>query len=764
MDVYRTTENSKTVESFMELRPYGGTVPEEQMGILEMLKEGYISIKGRQVELFHAYLMDNLSKRFDTYLYVPSDEVKKSQDFGCFAHRGYDFVVAMTLYLELQLGVHVYLNLLASYKFPEEDIDAIRRYYGISDEIELKTGMILMLFDYADVIEKVASVYNAKTEVELYENVGAYKPDEISDRKKVISPGFYSFPLKYDYIEYLRYMVSATCFNRDMMYFQANCAFPQCDFIKYMYGLESIVELFEEKIEEREIKPPDIKDINMLKEFGNVDFNMEKHIQTRMDIYHTTVFWMMDELNGAVNHMKPSQFNYKDFVEINEDEYTIKDGMRIVNPARKSTRIHSVRKLRMELYNLINGNFFTLMVGDEPGSQKNFHMIGKYPILPWLSSGKEKTVHTRPFDRVARPDEDLYSYEIKKRQDFLTLEYRLTGIPVNYVAEYLNPEVFYNWKEKNELLEQTRIQNEELKNVNDKLKRHIELNQELVRNLSHSSANYLNADKLAKTGIELNKADVGNPGPEKLHLEGLSLILQSEQEMYLSRQLNSLVWRCSADVESLAVQIRSGLSKDEGFDITSPVEFALKTVIARVLFRENDRRSEFICSKMNKTDEEITQMKSSFMLDILACNDSGNGKVIEWWNQNIGEFTISESDVWSKIKVLKDKAFYDLITEIVTEQIMNALSHGAFTAGIALELGQAEEFKGRPRWVYINCINKCGNAYTGGRGVGVSTLNETVLLLNSNKRGIDINTDDEMFESKVWLLASYLKIIKSGEV
>lgn len=766
MGVYHTAENSDTRKHFMRLRPYGGDIPKAQMDIITLLKYKYICVEGRQVELFHAYLMDNLRRRFDKYCYIPTNVSGEGQKFGSFAHRGYDFALAITLYMELQLGVHVYLNLLHLYKFPKEDVEACRNYFCIDDDIELNTGMIVMLFNYAEIIEDVATRYNAEREVEMYNSAGAYTKEEYPDRKKMIKQEFYKFPLQFDYIRYLRCMVSAICFNRDMMYFQANASFPQCDFIKYMYGLECVTELFEEKIEEREIVPPEVTDVDMLKKFEEADIhlNTEKHIQTRLDIYHTAVFWWMDEFNGVVNHMKPSGFQYKDFAGINEDEYTIKDGLRIINPARKSTSFYRTRKLKMELYNLINGKCFTLRIGDSPGDCDNLHTACKYPILPWISSGKEETVHTRPFDRVARPDEDLYSFDVRKRQDFLTLEYRLTEIPVNCIEEYLNPDVFYNWKQCKELLKETQKQNDELKNVNDKLKRHIKLNEELVRNLSHSSANYLNADKLAKTGIELNQADVGNPGPEKLHLDGLSLILQSEQEMYLSRQLNSLVWRCSADVNSLAQQIRSGLSGDEGVDITAPVEFALKTVIARVLFRENDRRSEFICNKLNKSDEELTLMKSSFMLDILAVTDEPSGNVIEWWQQNVGKFTISKSDAWTKIKIIKDKSFYDLVTEIVTEQILNALSHGDISEGITLELGQAEEFKGRPRWVYISCINQCGNSYTGGRGVGISTLNETMLLLNSDKRGIETCSDENIFESKAWLLGSYLKALKNGEV
>ena len=86
------------------------------------------------------------------YFYTPSNKVKDEQEFGSFAHRGYDFALAMTLYLELQLGVHVYLNLIHLYKFPQKDIEACRNYFGINEDIELNTGMIVMLFNYAEVI------------------------------------------------------------------------------------------------------------------------------------------------------------------------------------------------------------------------------------------------------------------------------------------------------------------------------------------------------------------------------------------------------------------------------------------------------------------------------------------------------------------------------------------------------------------------------------------------------------------------------------
>ena len=97
--------------------------------------------------------------------------------------------------------------------------------------------------------------------------------------------------------------------------------------------------------------------------------------------------------------------------------------------------------------------------------------------------------------------------------------------------------------------------------------------------------------------------------------------------------------------------------------------------------------------------------------------------------------------------------------EIITEQVFNALSHGDVKQPIAIEFGQAEERRGRPSWVYILCKNAKGKEFPSGRGVGISTLNKTILLLNSNKRGLETSIQEEEFSSKAWLLPSFLRAL-----
>lgn len=752
-------------ELILKVRPYSGEIIEEQNDILSLLKKEYICVEGRQVELFHAYLMENLRNRFAEYLYVPDEKAVSEQEFGFFAHRGYDFLLGMTLYLELQLGIHIYLGLVNV--VDDECFNNFVEYFELKEFYNFKEirknnnflfdGLSLFMLEYAQIIETISKQYNANEEVELYNWLGAYDEEEYKHRKAIIQPGFYKpYPLFCDYIAYLRCVVSATCLSDDRLYMVGVCSFPQCDFFKYLCGIESIVELFEDKIRTREVVPKNLYDMELVTKYEknhNIKFNKEDHVFERKHFYDTSVFWMMDELNGVCNHLKPVKLEYIDYADINDDDYTLKDGIRNINPARKSTRVYATRKLRMELYNILNGKFITLFLGKNNADNKNKKAVAKYPILPWLSNGVEPTTHCKPFDRHQKSFDELFSPDVGIRQYFLSMEYRLTSIPVNCVEEFLIPDVFHSWDERNELLKETQRQNESLK-------RHIQLNQELVRNLSHSSANYLNANRLAQTGVELHNAENNNPTLDDLHMRGLSLLLQSEQEMFLSRQLNGLVWRCSADINSLSQQIRDGLSKTEGSGVLSAVDFSLKVVLARILFRENDNRASFIMEKLNKSDEAITKIKSSFMLDLLSDDgDEQEGKVVEWWNEYIGKINIKTTKVWDSLHILKNKSFYDLIIEIVTEQILNALSHGDLNDEIVISFGQADEYKGYPRWAFISCVNRVGLKYSGGREVGITTLDETMKLLNSNKKGLEIIKSGKIFENKAWLLSGLLRAL-----
>ena len=759
--VYLSVENSDK-QLLRKVRPYGGVNPEEQQDIISMLEKGHICYEGCQIELFHAYLMDYLIRRFDDYYYIPSEKAIEGREFGSFAHRGYDFLLGITLYLELQLGVHIYLH-LANPFIPADVENSLCERFGLEElqiDDKIKKAMVPFLMGYANVLTKIGTMYNAANEVELYHFIGAYAEDEYADRKAIIQPDFYKpYPYQYNYMGYLLFLVSATCFNSDWLYNNANALFPQCDFLKYLFGLESIIELFEEKKSEHRIKPTDYLNLDEIKAFEDetgLKLKTQEHVYDRKDLYHIAVFWFMDELNGLCHHFKPIDLVYEDFAEINEDDFTIKEGLRKINPARKSTKIKATRKLRMELYNILNGKCFTLRDGVKAGDINEVGLVGKYQILPWLSNGKEKTVHSKPFDRSKRPCEDLFG-NIEKRQAYLTMEYRLTAIPVNCIEEFLNPDVFYSWEQRNELLKLTTKQNEELHATNDILIKHIHLNEELVRNLSHSSANYLNSDKLAQIGIQLHNAVKDDPAIEQLHYDGLLLLLQAEHETFLRRSLDSLAIRCRADGQKLKDTIREGLSETEGESIYSPLDFAVKTVVSRILTREDDIRSRAVRKKFHKSDKEWYELRESFISEVLADRESA----LEWCNKYLCVIKIEISEKWLNIRIIEDRAFFNLLVEILTEELLNAFSHGDVNEEITITFGESDVIrrKGRfvPTWYFVRTINVKGEVYKGGRQTGIKTLGATLLLLNSNKRGVEYNNLTDNYIVTAWLESNLLR-------
>ena len=752
--VYSTTRNKK--RTLKKIKSFAGDNPEDNQDLLVLLKQGYVT--GYQIEILHKYLMNNLKMRFKDYYYVPTERSKEDHCFGAFARRGYDFLLAITLYAELQLGVHTYLlvardevePLMAEHaEYVEERIHA---FYGTDGkQIKYGYGMAEFLLGYADVIMKIEKEYNPTEEVNAYYSAGIFSEKEYEERLQSIQPEFYPSPLHYDYILYLKMLVLATITNTSDVYNRTNMAFPQCDFIRYLFGVEKVIELFEDKLQGKTYKTEDVsQDIKQIVEESGGEIKDVKI--SRKELYDELVFLWMDNINTIYNHYKHKELEYIDFPnDPNDDEQTVINGMHLINPARRTTRISPPRSLVMDLYNLFNGKSFELRCGDKPGSFDEMKVVGKYPILPRISNGKEKTIHISPFDKTPMEVSQLCSFDIGERQKFLNMEYRLTSIPVNAIDRYLDPEAFKVWEERNKLLEEVEEQNENLK-------RQIETNHKLVRNIAHSAANYLNSDRLGKTGVQLHTAENGNPTLEELHSDGLLLMLQSEQEKHLTRQLKGLVRRYQSDQTESEIKakadvidsgIRTSISKTEGVDIDEIIAFALKTVIARILFSDSDSKGEEIRKKARVNEIEWTNSKSTFITEVLA-KDEDSGAVYNWCKDNLVDISVKISDMWKKIKIKKNGDFDDLITEIVTELLINAMVHGKVDECICLELGQENKENGRPKCAYISVKNKYEKKRSK-MGYGLTSLDNSMSLINGNKQSLECIEEGDMFETKVWI-------------
>ncbi len=307
---------------------------------------------------------------------------------------------------------------------------------------------------------------------------------------------------------------------------------------------------------------------------------------------------------------------------------------------------------------------------------------------------------------------------------------------------------------KNKELEEA---NRKLTETNDSLKEQIELNRDLINQVSHSSANYLNSARLEDTGIMLRNAREEDPTPEKLHSEGLMLIRQAQNESYMSRQLHSLIWKCSGEAEDLVQQIRKGVLNDGGVEIRDAITYALSVVLSRLFFREDDIRGAFILSKIFEDSRDQAIAHSSFLIDILKPFEDEKDRIWKWWRDRIGPFEYSLSETWTDLHIIENGAFYDLIVEIITEQLLNALSYGDTNLPFALELGEEEDARGRIRWVFITFRNTIGEKYEGAHHKkGIISLARTLMMINGNRRGVDIAVEGDDFKCTAWLRADLL--------
>ena len=186
-DEYGLFARDYPVEKVKEVVPYGGTRPEVQEDIISLEKKGHM--RKEQVILFHRYLMENLSRRFDDYHYVPSKDIAQKQFLGALTYRGYDFLIALTMYLELQLGVHVFFENHEFLIF-ENSEDEIKKHMNALfpeyTEEDYKKYKLREVFAFCvDYMNEISvKNYNQIDEINLYNKKGAYEKSGIFEKLK----------------------------------------------------------------------------------------------------------------------------------------------------------------------------------------------------------------------------------------------------------------------------------------------------------------------------------------------------------------------------------------------------------------------------------------------------------------------------------------------------------------------------------------------------------------------------------------------------
>ena len=713
------------------LRPYESYGLDKSRDLLSFYRENKISIY--QVLAFHMYLMRRLESRFDDYRYIPSSGRINGNIDGLNQHRGFDILIGIIINIEIQLGIHIILEeqyVKDNVKCPSgQELHFSELEDGIIrpdtfDKLRFATKILIKSFE--DVLDRIERHFDPASEILALYKQEALSEEGCKERLPVLmreKNQISHYP--YNYISALKCMcIGELCggfIKRDFSYHALKVC-SQIDYVKIIQGVLVVHDLFQtDEMGDRLIKG-----------------------------YHEAVFYLTDEKNGMAHGIYPEELDYIDDPNVKDDSLEVTHNLfYLKNPAIRETFYFGHNLFRLDMFEFLQGCYMPFVADGK--------LYGAYPIIPFLAKHSDPILHCKSrndfaFD-VAQMlyDNEYYVEDFEKRQSRLDLELNLEEFPATCLREYLNPSVFYNWKEKKEYYKTIQDQNIELK-------KQMDINHVLVRNVAHSAVNYLNSERLTKTGVTLHNAKEDDPTLEELHSDGLLLMLQSEQERYLTRLLKAAVRKHQIDVsekerntkiENLGNRIRGSISKKEGISLEGVLDYALKTVIARVLFGDNDDKGIYIRKKLNKTDFEWTNSMSMFMTDVLAIND--DRVAFDWWNKNWTAIELSISDMWKKFRIKKNGDFYDLILEIIVEIMINFLAHGKLQGGVKLEFGQENDQRNRPLWAYIRSENEIGETCTIKSGVGLSSLNNDILLLNGSKRGIGSCETETMYETKVWL-------------
>jgi len=663
--------NGKTKRrTLLNITPYADLTPINNADIPYLLKEGAITRK--QTEDFHDSLVEYVKGRFDDYCYIPENK-QTIGTFSGYIHRGYDILLGIAIFLEVQLGVHL--------GFPEN-----------TAENKLRN-------DYELMIEDLSRDYKPRFDMDYLYNKHliprkVYKRnlDHLRYERKKRETTNQS---PYSLMEYYRFLVTAYMNNDPFHYNYARHAFPRGDFVRMLIGMMKAHELFHDESMVTPTLASDESEADralskmVLQQLEESDENMES-IKTYQGyvryLYHETVYYLFDEYNVFWVKANGKVLDYNDKVDIRakeDDCVTSEDGIDVYlnNPANKFVGA-KIRNVRMEIIELLQGRFFTITYNGKD--------IAHYPIIPYFATESERVIYLPPYvNRIS--DNSVYSESYTDRALRLQMEFRLPDIPPNCVREYLNPRFFFNWRVRKSnirfLQEQTeRIKqqnndiiqkNGELEERNERIKKQSKIITSLVHDLSHYTKNYLHYSDLEKTGIRLYQADPDDPTLDEIRDSGVYVIQSATLENYLYNQVVNLVDHCTAenDGEISAAFCNSISTVPTGIDMLTMITDVLKFIMSQIIFNPGSSKTDRIRKKYGLDDRQtLLKLYREF---VSLIRTGSREEELKWLTTVLTPISINiKYEPWNTVYFIKNGSAYNFISNLLTEMFHNAIVHG----------------------------------------------------------------------------------------
>ena len=426
-------------------KPFETYNTKENLDAVTLYKDGKISFF--QVLTFHYYLIEWLSCRFNEYRYIPASGEIEGNLYGLNQHRGFDYVLAMAINLEMQLGIHIIIeDVLGKKKLRNpsgEELYFPQLEYVIEPVSlnRMQFGSRYLLFTYFQMIESVGGDYKPEDELlSLYKQTSMTELD-CKERMATLSkdnkqPSHYY----YDYLSALKCMCIALIhedYARNDLFSHSLSLCSQIDYIKTIYGIESLYSLFNKSMKEH--------------------FKMNE--EDLIDVYHSAVFYFLDEKNGLANGLFPDDLVYMDSdrevnpLESTHNKYYLK------NPAINEIYYFDHNHFRIDIYELLEGRFIPIYYDKE--------IVCSVPILPFIFNKGTMDIEEMKF--VNYPKYSIYDHNIRIRQELIGMFREITDIHVSEIREYLSPTTFYSWLNNNSLRQQLKELNKTIDSLRIKL-------------------------------------------------------------------------------------------------------------------------------------------------------------------------------------------------------------------------------------------------------------------------------------------------------
>lgn len=339
----------------------------------------------------------------------------------------------------------------------------------------------------------------------------------------------------------------------------------------------------------------------------------------------------------------------------------------------------------------------------------------------YISRGEMPYIRKEVYKKVP-----LVSVEIEKSKQILKL--------LELTSDVLKEE--QKTKESNNMLE---MANDKLKMLNDD-------KNAMVSDFTHRYGN-LAADNLYEKAIALINNEYCD---ENLKDMGRELLLEYDNKQILTKEVKMLKLEHTNNFEELCLIIEKSKNIN-GIGIEKIVDDALKRVLIRIMISADEKRIEYIRSKMEKkgidTWELLEKYEKDILLDDVSC--------VDWINVNICDIKISYDDEWKKVKLINKSEGAVFLMSLLMELFYNMFTYSNLNKEVAFIFSNIEKF------LCIQATNFVDKEMISYTKQGLDSRNRILSKINygeeyNQKKSIVTVHKDGIFELKAFIKKNIL--------